>query len=392
MIILKSTTETLEVATSTTSAIDVSVSYADLTSTTLTGGSQETAITTATTTTILSAPAASTQRQVKFISIENKGSASNAITIKKDISATEYIMYSATLKAGESLQFAQEGGFSKHSSNGEDVTTVSSDKSAPINARSFNFMKIGPAVEAAGILHFLGSNTGSPGVWATGTPGLNGRATDGTTAADLGCFPIKNASTGSNFITQFMASATTACAPMLIDLLWVNTGLVVTTLTAQAITPVALPARDAAGTTNGDDVQMGLLVTGATTNAAAITNCTASYTDQDGNAGATATMASFPATAVAGTLVPFQLATGDTGVRSVQSVTLGTSLVAGAVSLVLFRIVAGVPVLVANSGGQLNSQQKMNVRLYNGACILPIYMPSATTATNFFGTLNVEEK
>jgi hypothetical protein len=42
---------------------------------------------------------------------------------------------------------------------------------------------------------------------------------------------------------------------MLIDLLWVNTGLVVTTTTAQAITPVALPARDAAGTTNGDDVK-----------------------------------------------------------------------------------------------------------------------------------------
>jgi hypothetical protein len=50
-------------------------------------------------------------------------------------------------------------------------------------------------------------------------------------------------------------------------------------------------------------------------------------------------MASFPATAVAGTLVPFQLATGDRGVQSVQSVTLGTSYVAGAISLVLFRII-----------------------------------------------------
>lgn len=87
-------------------------------------------------------------------------------------------------------------------------------------------------------------------MWAPGTPGLNGRATDGTAGADAGCIPVKNPTTGSNYLTAHCSSATTACVPMLIDLMWINTALVVTTLTAQALTPVALPARDQTGTTN----------------------------------------------------------------------------------------------------------------------------------------------
>ncbi len=68
---------------------------------------------------------------------------------------------------------------------------------------------------------------------------------------------------------------------MLLDYLWINTGLVVTTLTAQAITPVSLPARDMFETTNGDGVIAGILVTTATTNAAVIANTTISYTNSD---------------------------------------------------------------------------------------------------------------
>jgi hypothetical protein len=179
---------------------------------------------------------------------------------------------------------------------------------------------------------------------------------------------------------------------MLADYMWVNTGLVVTTTTAQAITPATLPARDATGTTNGEDVMAGILVTTATTNAGAITNMTMSYTDSDGNAGNTATIASFPATAVAGTLIPFQLAAGDKGVRSVQSVTLGTSLVTGAVSLVLYRIVAGVPQTLANTGGTLQVDSPINVRLYNGVCLIPIYQATIASGVTLVGIINIEEK
>ena len=158
--------------------------------------------------------------------------------------------------------------------------------------------------------------------WAWGTPGVNGRNTDGTNSADFGCIPIANPSTGGNYLTELQMASSVNHTHLFFDVLWVNTGIVVTTTTAQTINSVAWPARDLNGTTNGAGVQIGILVTTATTNGSAITNCTMSYTNQDGTAGHTATMASFPATAVVGSVVWFQLHAGDTGVRSIQSITL----------------------------------------------------------------------
>lgn len=104
-------------------------------------------------------------------------------------------------------------------------------------------------------------------------------------------------------------------------------------------------------------------------------------------------MTSFPATAVAGTLVPFQLQAGDVGIRSVQSITLGTSYVAGTISLIGYRLLAAAPVLLANAGGAFNTNMaNINVRLYNGVCLLPIYMPTGAVATTVNSFINIEEK
>lgn len=242
-------------------------------------------------------------------------------------------------------------------------------------------------------MHTLALASGNPGAWASGGPGINGRATNGTTASDNGCIPVKNPSSGSNFLTSFISALTTASLQWIMDLLWVNSGIAVATTTAQAITPVAIPARDRDGTTNGVDVMAGILVTTATTNASAITNTTISYTNSDGTAGRTGTISSFPATAALGTVVLFQQAAGDKGVRSVQSITLGTSYAGGAISLILFRFIASAPNLIANAGGKMEDNAKsINVRLFNGVCLLPLYVPSATTASNMFGYINVEEK
>jgi hypothetical protein len=140
-------------------------------------------------------------------------------------------------------------------------------------------------------------------------------------------------------------------------------------------------------------VKWWILVTTATTNAGAITNMTISYTNQAGVAGKTGTVSSFPATAVAWTLVPFQLANWDTGVRSVQSVTLWTTLTAGAISLIAYRLIAMAPHLVANAGWKFQpALTGANTRLYNGVCLIPIYLPTATTATTHTMVINVEEK
>ena len=120
MILLKATTETLEITTSSVADIDYSISYADITATTFLPSTSEGKITTATTTTALTAPAVSTQRQIKLISITNRhASTTNTILVKKDISGTEYYLTPvATLLAGETMQYVDGQGWLFYTSTG----------------------------------------------------------------------------------------------------------------------------------------------------------------------------------------------------------------------------------------------------------------------------------
>jgi hypothetical protein len=177
----------------------------------------------------------------------------------------------------------------------------------------------------------------------------------------------------------------------LVDLLWYNTALSVTTTGAQAFTTPTWPARDVNGSTNGEGVEFGILAT-ATMGNPAVTNTTASYTDSDGNAGATATIASVAASLTAGSVVPFQLAAGDKGVRSIQSVTLGTNYVSGTMSIIAFRRIAFVPVPVINTGQAAMFASNPGVRLYDGSCLHVWQLPTATTATTVHGVVTMAER
>ncbi len=122
MITLTNTTHILEVTTGSATAVDVFVSYADHTTTGAVLGDQQTLITTATTTTILSAPNASTQRQIKLISINNTGATPNVVTVKKDISATEYDLFYTTLQANENLTYVDGRGWTQYTATGQAYT------------------------------------------------------------------------------------------------------------------------------------------------------------------------------------------------------------------------------------------------------------------------------
>jgi hypothetical protein len=120
MILLKATTETLTLTTSTIADIDYSISYADITTSTFSPSTSEGKIITATTTTVLTAPAASTQRQVKLISITNRhASTTNTVVISKVVSGTSYYLTPvATLLAGESMQYMDGQGWIFYTSTG----------------------------------------------------------------------------------------------------------------------------------------------------------------------------------------------------------------------------------------------------------------------------------
>lgn len=75
MLLLTTTSDILRIVTSAAADIDVYIAYIDLVGTTPTPGKQVTpAITTATTTTICNAPAASTVRNIKYVNITNNSS------------------------------------------------------------------------------------------------------------------------------------------------------------------------------------------------------------------------------------------------------------------------------------------------------------------------------
>jgi hypothetical protein len=202
--------------------------------------------------------------------------------------------------------------------------------------------------EAAGMFGSLAYLAGAPGAMVAPTPGLAGEAL----TSYAGQIPFPSAVGGSNvYLAAFDAVQGGSIGGLLLaDRLWHDSGFTVTTTTAQTVNSVTWPARDEDGATSGREVQIGIEVSTATTNASAITNMTMSYTNSDGTSGRTGTVPSFPATAAAGTFVPFALAAGDKGVRSIQSLTLGTSLVTGTVHLVAYRRIAGVGLPVASAG------------------------------------------
>ena len=379
---LSNTTHVLEITTSVAGSVHYQVGYTDITSSSVgTPTDSFGIITTATTTIIATAPAASTTRKIQYVNVFNNG-ASNTIILKKDISGTEYNILQVTLQQGETLRVVNDkvevldvSGRLKTQNTG--LSEITGDSRV--------IFKVGTAPEAAGQYYCFAKDNGAPGAWSPGTPGINGRNTNGTTAADLGCITVGNPTSGAWYVRDFNIAASQPGMFILADVLWVNSGLVVTTTTAQTITQPTLPARDNLGTTNGYGVGAGLLVTTATTNAAVINNITLQYTNSDGVAGRTGTM-SYPATAVIGTFVPFQLAQGDIGIRSIQSITLGTTLTAGAVSLICFNFLAISPVPLANVGS-LAFQRKLDLKLNNEHCLLPFWIASATTATNLTGVI-----
>ena len=227
-----------------------------------------------------------------------------------------------------------------------------------------------------------------------GTPGVNGAVLDCSTAAGAtiaGARYLVSPATGNLYLTQVAISGSVAAEQLeIIDALWYNTGLTVTTTTAQTFTTPTLPARDINGSTNGEGVSLALLTTTANTNAGTISTTTASYTDSEGNTGATATFAAMvgwqaPATPVITTWMPFQLAAGDRGVRAITAassggITLATSYGGGALSAVLYRSLITIPNQLANSAALINLPSP-GIRLYPGTCIWMVLRGTATAAS-----------
>ena len=225
----------------------------------------------------------------------------------------------------------------------------------------------------------LGGNPGA-GSWDNT---LNGVVLSSTSAMVNGQLYHKNPGSGNAHLAGLTAMATQAGMLLLCDRLWHNGGFTITSTGSQSITSPTFPARDIAGSTNGDGVYLGLEVSAAC--GAAAPTITIGYTNQAGTGSRTATnsfnTANSPA---AGSFFPIGQQAGDTGVRSVQSLTLSVSWVSGTINLVAYRVLAAIPLLalIPNDLDPLTSRLP---RLYDGVVPFLIFVPSTTTASNITG-------
>lgn len=151
------------------------------------------------------------------------------------------------------------------------------------------------------------------------------------------------------------------------DRLWHSGGYSATSTSAQTVNSPTWPARDANGSTNGDGVIIGMELQsalGGTINA----NTRITYTNQSGTGSRTGNIV-LPSTvsASASNLYFFGLQSGDTGVQSIQSVTLGASMTSGSWGLVAVRVLAQMPVSINNRAYREDGFTLCLPRLYDGA-------------------------
>lgn len=205
-------------------------------------------------------------------------------------------------------------------------------------------------------------------------------------SATQGALPLVNNGGGAarNYIGQTSFWSTGSGVWTLCDRLVETAGLSGVVTTAQTVGSVALPAR-ATGATDAE-----LWLECYTTLGATATSATVAYTSQSGTAGRVATViGGIPATWAAGQMIPCALQAGDTGVQSVQSVTLAAStLTAGSFGVTLLRVYTDQG-LANNSGSVLGWAETGLPQLPNDACLAHMCVPNSATSPQVIGVTTI---
>lgn len=275
------------------------------------------------------------------------------------------------------------------------VTSLTSGKVR----RAFFQKSTGPSVLTAGRWYGLsGAGTPVANTW-TGTA-LNAQAPDATATFRLATEGAVTPETQHVINLAAVATAATAVPGvlMLVDICLYYPGINMNIATLQTLVNTNTLTRY----TTGEGLLPFLQI--VTASGATAHNVAINYTNQAGTAGRTlpvtvACTASAIATHIthSGVAVnnygPFMpLAAGDTGVRSVQSITISAASLGGTAALVLARPLATIPITAA---GVLTERDLLNQlpslpQVQDGSCLTWLYFPNAATAANSLISGHVE--
>lgn len=111
MLFLTSTGESFTLATGSALSTDWSAAWVDMSSAGATAGSAQGNVATATTTTLVAAPVAGVQRQLKSLTVVNASGSTQTITLIKDDGSARALLRNVPLLANESIDYLDTTGF-----------------------------------------------------------------------------------------------------------------------------------------------------------------------------------------------------------------------------------------------------------------------------------------
>lgn len=263
------------------------------------------------------------------------------------------------------------------------ITTRDGLISAIAAGRTVQFNK-SSMTAVAGFVYSHFRNAGMPGS-AGAAPASTGVALDRTST---GAIPII-APSGTTYVSSFEGVSTIAQTLILADRLVEFGGLSGIVTGAQAVSALSLPARASTAL----DVELWLeIYTAAGSTASA--SVTASYTNQSGTAGRTATLiGGLPGSgAPINRSYQFSLQAGDSGVQSVQNLNLGTSTgTAGNIGLVLRRSLLTGPI-AAPAVGFIQGWAETDLQIVgDNACLELLTMATTTSTGQIMGNFGLAQ-
>lgn len=235
----------------------------------------------------------------------------------------------------------------------------------------------------AGRPHSLWYLGGMPSAAVAPTVGLTGVV---LTSPTQGQIPFVNPVSGNSYLARLQGQATIAGALQLVDRIWHNSGIDVTSTAEQTFTDaVQIPARDANGENVGEGVYCGVECSGAM--GAGTPTITIKYINTAGQTKTATNLVAVVASSIQGTFYPIGLAAGDLGIQRLISIRLSATMTSGTLSVVLYRPISRLELTGANTPNAVDAITGGLVRIWDDSVLMLIFLPSTTTMSNISGQL-----
>lgn len=232
----------------------------------------------------------------------------------------------------------------------------------------------------AGRPHTQWYTNGMPGAGVASNAGINGEILSSPVSGQI---PFTNPTSGNSYLARLQAQATQAGSLLLIDKIWVNSGITITSTDTQSITGAQIPARDANGTTTGTQVLGAVEV--STVTGAGTPTLTLGYTNTAGQAKTATNINATAAASPVGTFYPIGLAAGDTGIQAVTSIKLSATWTSGVIHVVLYRIIARLELTQSNTPNAIDCLTGGFPRIFDDSVLTTVFIPYTTSSSIITG-------